>query len=210
VKKYSFTFIALVLFAFEAAAMLSPQRLSYMAMNAERKNYKPALPFISSLLLEMDAPSHFVRADGEVIYSRPTQVVSSYYYLDPTGDINDFTYQVGKFYKPKRPRFNMVIHYGGLMRGSFLSFGVDSGYAAEKINIKPAFFIGYTQAFTFNENDNIVIAGGAWFGGEVAERPCLDDYDRTYWCRTLTAWSDRPRQDNDLTQYIHVAYSHHF
>ena len=194
-----------------AHANLSPQHLSYMAMEVEHTNYRSSFPFVSAFNYESGSPLEITRADGSSVYSRPGRIVSSYYYLDEDADINDFTYDVSRFYKAKRTRVNLVLHYIGWTRGGLFSVGVDTGYNSEKLDISPSIFLGYTQAVRLSAVQDIAMSLGARVGGGVKESPCLDKFDRAYSCRTLTAWSDSTRvSSTDLAQYINIAYRHRF
>ena len=42
----------------------------------------------------------------------------------------------------------------------------------------------------------------------LSERPCLDSYDREYWCPALVAWADRPQVNQPKAEsYLDVKYS---
>lgn len=205
-----YLFLLLLLLPFSSATALTPQTLSFMAINSERQNYKSVLPFISAIRFDDGSPKYLLRADGEYIYQNSTNVVSNYYFLDPSANIKNFTYNVAHFYKSNRPRFKVMLHYSGWLKGAVFSFGADSGHNSQKIKLKPAIFVGYTQAFRLNATSYIAFGAGAWFGGKIKETPCLDDYNRRYWCHNLTAWSDRPKQRNRLTQYVNITFTNRF
>lgn len=207
-KNYMFLFLLLVLPSTTNA--LAPQDLSYMAINAERQNHKPTFPLLSSLSFDNGSPKYMMRADGEYIYNNPGNVVSSYYYLDTTANINSFTHNVSHFYKSNRPRFNVMLHYLGWLKGTVFSLGLDSGHNSQKLDLTPAIFIGYTQAVKMSPTSHIAFGAGSWFGGKVKESSCVDDYNRQYWCYNLTAWDDRPNQSSGLEQYVNVTFTNRF
>lgn len=112
------------------------------------------------------------------------------------GSYNGVQYDVSHFYTAKKPRINMIMHYAGRTPGEILSFGIDSGFSAKKIKIKPALFVGYSRAFKIKENTHIAFNINGWLGGKILEQPCRDDYNREYYCPTLTAWRDYKPLDN--------------
>ncbi len=177
------------------------QFLARVALAAERQNLKKPLPWITRLSFETRAAA-LTLADGQYLYQSPNVVRSAY----DTSVVHDVTH----FYKPSAPRSKMVIHYSGWHKGEIFTFGFDSGVSAEKIRIAAAFFIGYTRAFRVSDMTHLTLGVGSWFGGRVSEKPCLDSYDREYWCPALTAWTDYAPPRRRLYQYISLSLTHRF
>ncbi len=175
--------------------------LARFALAAERQNLKPALPWITRFSFE-NRPAELTLADGQYLYRRPEVVHSAY--------DSSVTHDLGHFYRPSKPRMNMVAHYSGWHKGEVFTFGFDTGFSAAKIKMEPAFFIGYTRAFQVAELTHITLGVGSWFGGRVSEKPCLDSYDREYWCPALTAWTDYAPPRRRLSRYVHVVLTRRF
>lgn len=182
--------------AFTVVATAAPpaaadwQQAAGYALTAKHMRIKVAWPWLAAL--DVDAAPDTVRAaDGRALMQRPTVVASAY---DASA-----RYDITRFYRPKSPRLRFKLHYAGRKRGEVVSFGVDTGYAADKITVQSALLLGYARAFEVRKNFYITAGISGVIGGRVSEKACFDSYDRAYYCPTLTAWSDyRPRkQRND-------------
>jgi len=169
------------------------------ALTAKHMNIKVAWPWLAEL--SVDAAPHTIRAaDGRALLQRPTVVASAY---DASA-----RYDLSRFYRAKSPRLRFKLRYAGRLRGEVITVGLDSGYAADKITVKPALLIGYARAFEVRKNFYLTAGVSGVIGGRVAERACFDAYDRAYYCPTLTAWRDhRPRQHrNELRGGLMLTY----
>lgn len=91
-----------------------------------------------------------------------------------------------------------------------LSFGYDSGLQADKLSVAPSTFLGLAKNFEIDKANTMSVSWGQWFGGKVTERPCLDSYDRQYWCPNLSAWIDRPTLDTQPSRYYELKYQWQF
>lgn len=149
--------------------------------------------------LQIDT-TDIMRANGVKLMNRPKTA----------GSYNNVQYDISHFYTNKKPRINMVIHYAGRIPGEILSFGIDNGFSAQKINIRPAFFVGYSRAFKLAKNTHIAANANAWLGGKVSEQPCRDDFNREYYCATLTAWSDYKPIDNPANFQLNIVFKYNF
>lgn len=98
---------------------------------------------------------------------------------------------VNAFYKPNSPELIVTGIYK-INSDNILSFGLNTGYSSSKLQVSPSFLIGGAKRFyTSNKKDShFVVEGNYWLGSNVIHRPCLDSYDREYFCGSLTAWSD--------------------
>lgn len=123
---------------------------------------------------------------------------------------NGVEYDISHFYKLKRPRINTILHYAGIKPGEILSLGFDSGFSAQKINIKPALFLGYTRALQMTKNAHIAFNVNGWIGGKISEKACLDEYDRAYYCATLTVWGDHKPLDEQQNFQQNIAFKLNF
>lgn len=98
---------------------------------------------------------------------------------------------VGKFYQSSRiPIFASALVF--LNRDEIVQLGFNSGFNSAKLTVTPSIMLGAGQRFYVNKSrtSQIVLHGYRWFGGRVTHRPCLDSFDREYFCGNLTAWSD--------------------
>ncbi len=174
--------------------------LARLAVAARQQNAAPKHPWLTRLRLAGAADDIYL-ADGTRLMSRP-EIVYSYNETTP--------YDVSRFYRPSAMRANLMLHYAGRRAGEIISVGVDSGYSAAKIHIDPALFIGYTRAFQAAENLTIALGAGGWLGGDISEKPCRDDFDRAYYCPTLTAWSAYRRPRHRLNRRAHLLLAYDF
>lgn len=145
--------------------------------------------------------SNIILADGKSLMKRPSAVRSYSKTVE---------YDVSHFYQPDKLQLNMIVHYAGRLAGEIISFGFDTGFSAEKITLKPALFAGYTRAFQVAKSTHISVSMGGWFGGKVSHKPCRDDFEREYYCPTLTAWSDYHQPGERLQRYYNVTWTHDF
>jgi len=185
--------------ALPATAAADWRHAAGYALTAKHMNIKVAWPWLAEL--EVDATPHTIRAaDGRALLRRPTVVASRY---DASA-----RYDLSRFYRAKSPRLRFRLHYAGRARGEVITVGLDSGYAADKITVKPALLLGYARAFEVRKNFYLTAGISGVIGGRVSEKACFDSYDRAYYCPTLTAWSDhRPRQHrNELRGGLMLTY----
>ena len=185
---------ALILYTpLTASAADNWRGLADYAMDLHRQNAVIALPWLDRLSLR-SKPTDITAVDGAKIMDMPRTAHS--YDQRPRA--------VDKFYDPKAPRLNVVARWAGRRPGEIFSFGLDSGFAADKIRVKPGLFLGYARVFTLAKNTKLAWGVSGWFGGAVSEKACTDDFGRRYYCRTLTAWRDhRPIETrNDIHHSI--------
>ena len=182
------------------AAMEGGHAIAAIALAAKQQNVTPVQPWVSTLRITDNDHTLIRLADGAGLMRRPERA-SSY---------NDDNYDVSRFYKPDSVRVNTVWHYAGRKAGEIFSVGVDSGYHAKKITIRPALFIGYARSVEVGQGKYLTFAAGGWFGGRVTHKACRDEYDRKYYCGTLRAWSDFRPQRDELQHYYRFVYRHEF
>ena len=166
-----------------------------------KHNEKPPLPWITQLRLSKNTGAIRL-ADGAIMLNRPGIVRSAY--------DSSVQHDVSKFYRPDKMHVNAMMHYAGRRAGEVFSFGFDSGFSATKMKVKPALFFGYARAFEVTKTTAVSMSAGGWLGGKVSEKPCLDAYDREYYCPTLTAWTDYRPPRRRLHQYINLMFVHNF
>jgi len=137
--------------------------------------------FFTKLNIEQ-SPLSYYDAGGMPIIGNPQYVKSGY---DST-----IRYYVGDFYKANSNRYQFILNILGLKKGQFFSVGFDNGVKADKLTVNPSVFVGYTQTFQISKQTIFNLGLGTWLGGNISESPCIDSYDRQYWCQNLTSWND--------------------
>ncbi len=84
---------------------------------------------------------------------------------------------------------------------------VSTGAKAEKLEIEPRIVLGIIRAHAFTKRDSMTTEMYNSIGGRVRNKPCLDSYDREYYCGNLTAWSDYQQKEIARKEYgIKIVY----
>jgi hypothetical protein len=113
-------------------------------------------------------------------------------------------------YSYQKPRAALILNFAITAPGTVYSIGFDSGVRTKKLSIKPSLFLGFAQAYAFSNRQHVAISVGHWFGGSISESPCIDAYDRQYWCPNLTAWEDYEPEYPEQNRFIDIAYVYRF
>ena len=74
-------------------------------------------------------------------------------------------------------------------RDTVYSIHLNNGYSTLKYDERPSGRIGAIKRHWFGQNYLQWNASGT-IGGEIKHTPCVDDYNRQYYCGDLTAWSE--------------------
>lgn len=122
----------------------------------------------------------------------------------------DVTHNVSKFYEDSHNRVKLISNFKLSSPNTIYSVGFDSGVAADKINIRKSLFLGAAHVVQLNKQSHMALSAGSWFGGKIKESPCLDAYDREYWCQNLTAWVDYKPVYPKNFNYIDIKYIYKF
>lgn len=148
-------------------------------MQARRIGALP-LPILPTKLVM--APNMAI-ANDDYLMAVPTTVCSGY-------DAS-VCHPVGQFYQSNRvPILASALVF--LDRDEILQLAFNSGFNSAKLKVTPSIMLGAGRRFYLNEShtSQIVLHGYRWFGSRVTHRPCLDSFNREYFCGSLTAWSD--------------------
>ena len=148
-----------------------------------KSDVKIEMPFVSQFGVRNER-AIFLKNTGEVLFSAPERAVSGY--------DSAIAHDVGKFYQADNKRVNIVINKYLGSTGILTSVGFDGGSRAKKFKVSNSKYLGFARSFSFGSRSTLYVSTGRWFGGEVSESPCIDSYEREYWCVNLTAWIDRP------------------
>lgn len=165
---------------------------------------EPALvryPVLSDVYF-MKENGSFTQSSGRSFLSVPRTAYSAY-------DAS-VAYPLTPFYTPKKTRYRWITNYVEPFSQWLISFGYDSGLQADKLSVAPSTFLGLAKTFEIDKTNTMSVSWGQWFGGKVTERPCLDSYDRQYWCPNLSAWIDRPTLDTQPSKYYELKYQWQF
>lgn len=189
-------------------AMENGRAIAGIAIAAKQQNMLPTAPWISTMRIINDSGT-IALADGRELMRRPQETLS-YTTQDDTNRL--FDPDVSRFYKPKMPRFNAVWNYAGRTVGEVISVGIDSGYQAEKITVKPALFLGYARSMQVGRGKYFAFATGGWLSGRVTHRPCreVDGGRRYYYCANLSSWDHFRPPKHQLQHYYQFLYKHEF
>ena len=140
-----------------------------------------------------------IASNAEVIMVKPSIVCSTY--------DKSICHNLSEFYKSSHPSFLISGFYKADKNNTF-SFGINSGFNSQKLDIAPSFLVGgATRLYTSEKKDShFIFESNYWIGTKVRHSPCLDSYDRKFYCGNLTAWSDfkydaRPKSYNFLVWY---------
>ena len=148
-----------------------------------KSDVKIDMPFISQFGVRNER-GIFLKNTGEVLFNAPERALSGY--------DSAIAHNVGDFYQANNNRVNIIINKYVGNTGVLTSVGFDGGSRAAKFNVSNSKYLGLARSFAFGGRSTLYLSTGRWFGGEVSETPCIDSYDREYWCPNLTAWIDRP------------------
>ena len=164
-------------------------------------HFKPDYPFVTQLYMQREQGS-FTLSSGRSLLSVNDMASSAY--------DEAITHNISDFYNPRNIRQRWVVNYLYPSSRWLFSVGYDSGLQADKLSIESSVFLGLAKNMELAKNHHLILSWGQWFGGKVTERPCLDAYDREYWCPNLTAWKDKPALNTDPGKYYELKYQWQF
>jgi len=127
--------------------------------------------------------SSSIAVNDALYMSKPSEICSAY--------DKAICHSLGSFYNSKVPS---IITTGGykLDRDTVLGIGINTGYNSEKLEISPSLMVGAAKRFytSADHSSHLIVEGNYWLGGTVKHSPCLDAFNRQYFCGNLTAWKD--------------------
>ena len=102
---------------------------------------------------------------------------------------DDNVRDISRFYKQETP--SLTIGGGYIIDNkSYITFGTTTGTYTPKLSIGNSFNVGYTNQIKLNKSWSLKYNGQVNYNGSIKNSPCVDEYNRTYYCGDLTAWSD--------------------
>lgn len=159
------------------------------------------LVFFSDIYLQKET-GDFTKNSGRLLLSVPAWTTSSY-------DAN-VRHSLTSFYAARHWRIRWVVNYLDPSSQWLLSLGHDNGLQSPKLSMAPALFLGIAKQVDIRKNHSLQLSWGRWWGGQITERPCLDEHDREYWCPDLTAWTERPVLTSPSNKYYELKYQWQF
>jgi len=66
------------------------------------------------------------------------------------------------------------------------------GTSAPKATLQPSLQVGLITSQALRAGRTLTLEAYTSVGGDLVHRPCIDAYERTYYCGTLTSWTDFP------------------
>lgn len=152
----------------------------------------------SQIIALMDT-STSITSNSEVLMGKPGKVCSTY---DTT-----ICQDVSDKYAPS----NVPLLFQGLYKISedtIVTLGFNTGFESPKVSVTPSASLGgaYRWHLAANHTSHVIIEGNYWFGAVLTHRPCLDSYDREYFCPTLSAWSDFSYDPYPKSYYVRLTY----
>ena len=118
-------------------------------------------------------------------------------------------YNTSALYKPTNQQV-IVSGYYFFNKNDAILLGLNTGYNSQKLIIQPSIALGYSSQFELDKSKKFVIEGNKWFGGNIQHKPCVDSFDREYYCGNLSAWSDFNYHSNINSYNMRVMYQWKF
>jgi hypothetical protein len=158
--------------------------------------------FVSEIEIRREV-NLFSSNSGFAILNTQSKVTSEY---DETSN----AYAMTHFYTAAKQRQHLISNFVIPNTKALISIGYDSGSRAEKILISKTFFIGLSAYKRLDPKSAIFFMAGGWQKEKITEKPCVDEYDREYWCPNLTAWSDYKPLTTSPLRFAEVRYERRF
>lgn len=172
--------------------------ISYNSLNINANN----LSWIANIKID-NTPSTYRRNDSEIIFKHKDKAKSIY--------DSSVIYDINRFYDPKKTNIQLGYSFITEKPGRIFSLGYDNGLKTKKLKISKSYFVGYVETFNFKKNNYLTFNASIWLGGTIKEDPCIDSYNRKYWCQNFLAWSDyNPKYERDNFYNINLKYKKRF
>lgn len=160
------------------------------------------LAFVSEIEVRREVNT-FTSNTGYMLLNANDRVVSEY---DETSN----AHEIAHFYTARNQRQHLISNFVIPNTNALISVGYDSGSRAEKISVSKTFFLGFSAFKKIDSKSTIFFMAGGWQKERIQERPCVDSYDREYWCANLTAWSDHKPITSSPLRFAEVRYEMRF
>jgi len=125
-------------------------------------------------------------------------------------DATSNNYVMTPFYTGFKQRQHLISNFSIPSTNTLLSIGFDSGSKSQKISISRTFFVGFSTYKKIDTKSALFLMAGGWQKERIKEQPCVDSYDREYWCPALTAWTDYKPLTATPLRFAEVRYERRF
>lgn len=142
-------------------------------------------------------------AGGQSLISRPDRVCSIY--------DSAICFDVNPFYSSSIPQI-LVSGFVMLDGSSAITFGIDTGYSSPKLKVSPAILLGLSKRWFISEKRDaqFTVEASGWLGQSVSHEPCIDSFNRAYYCGNLSAWGDFSYDPHPTNFYLKLWYEKMF
>jgi hypothetical protein len=108
---------------------------------------------------------------------------------------------VSNFYQLDQRTLLRVTAVGALSPRWGLRLSFTTGAKSQKLVVEPKLLVGVIAIKELAGGRSLVGEIFGSVGGETRHIPCLDVYDRAYFCGNLTAWADYPNKQIAADEY---------
>ena len=108
---------------------------------------------------------------------------------------------VGSFYRFRQRYVRRISAVGTFSDRWGVRISITSGAQSPKVSIEPRLVIGLIGSRPLSNGRTISAEVFGSVGGDINHKPCLDNYDREYFCGSLTAWTDFQNKRIALNEY---------
>jgi len=142
-------------------------------------------------------------AGGQSLMNRPDRVCSIY--------DSSICFDVAHFYSSSIPQI-LVSGFLMLDGSNAITFGLDTGYSSPKLKVSPALLLGLSKRWFMSEkrDAHFIVEASGWLGQSVSHEPCIDSFNRAYYCGNLSAWSDFSYNAHPTNLYLKLWYEKAF
>jgi len=158
------------------------------------------LPLLITGFLASDT---FAMVNSNTLFELPKSVCS--------GFSSTVCYQLAGFYKPTTTQL-IATGIWRVSNNTLAHLGVNTGFQSPKLKVSPAFYLGVTQRFFLDDKQlsQLSFEATGWVGSKVQHKPCVDSYNREYFCGDLTAWSDYKYDSRPKSYTLNIRYMMRF
>lgn len=206
-KKFIFILILLAPAFGNAQSVLNSSSVNPFALRDIVNSYSKAQSYFANKPVDLFLPTSVYVNSGAAV-SHDISVLGVPISSCSTFD-SSVCYNTSNFYKPKTPQ-TIVSGYYFFNKNDALILGLNTGYNSPKLIIQPSIALGYSSRIELDRSKQVVIEGTKWLGGSIKHKPCIDSFDREYYCGNLSAWSDFHYQSNINSYSMRVMYQWKF
>ena len=118
--------------------------------------------------------------------------------------------EISRFYKPENTNIQLGVNIQ-TDPNSLYKIKVDTGHDTMKYDEDLSLTLGIVKRHHPRANHTLTWGVEGTIGGNVKHTPCYDEYNRQYYCQSLTAWSDfTPEREKNDEHKASINYSIRF